>query len=1296
MRILLSSNFYKKIAYVLIAVIVFLAIMVTITRLLTPALNSHRQEVETWSSAFLNRPVKIQQLHVSWYRYQPEVTLSQVTILSKDTQLPVLQIQEVGISFSLIKSLWKREFIADRIRIAGTDINVYQNKNGDFNVQGFPVIAGFSGEPFQQESKLVDAMSWLSQKPHISLHNIDVRYTGWKGEKRFLTLYDLNLKNAGNQHTISGKAILHQSVPTEMTVGIRWIGHEFDLKTINANIYLYISGLSLSQWLQAYSWQGWQIKQGIGSAKVWLTWHDGAFQKAQTTFQLYAVDLFAEADQSIHQLNRLSGHIGWRRQGDLHIVAGDDLLIDLPGKFWPVNHFHAEFQQQTTDQASTDKKWVLKILNIGYLDLSDVQSFLLPFKNALSAELQKLIGGLKPSGGIENLAMTFSPSGEYQKTEVKLNLADVNFLSYQGIPAVKNLSGTLKWDGEKGKFLLNSDRIEINDQTHFFSPMIFDQLLGEIDWKHDDKNTSTWLIDILSLQVLNNDGAANLKGTLILPQTEAASLDLNAHFTLHKVKNINRYLPLRSFDTDLVTWLQHAFLSGEVTSGEAIIKGRTSDFPFDKENGTFFVSGKIDNLDLHYAPSWPNLKNINATLTFSGRQMIAEINEARLMDIPIKKVRGVIPYLGEDHPQILEIKSESITSDFSKALKFVQSSPLKKTIGKMFADVDLEGALELDLGLTVPLANLDAIAVSVDITMHDAHMLVVPWRLELSHLNGKLHATEKNAEADRIQGELFDHPFQLSLSTLKQANHASIIRAHFATQVEMNDLENWLALPITKTVQGTTDVTGTVDLSLDQPVVVGLQSKLVGLTINLPDQYAKKAEVSRDFSTTVFIANHQPLRIKFNYGSEVGAALVLNRQGKHFNWVSAVLSLGNLQTPEWAKTPGLYIVGQFDELNWNSVKHYLSQSSDNLLPMPLRQIDVQTKILSILGQQLSKVRLQLMPGEGEWKVDISSPEVQGQINVPIPFNSEGEVNAQFQRINLNTPKVINKAVKQSDPLFDVKSLPSISFVANNVSYNRIPLGKVIFKTAPSSEGLVIQSLRLTSPRLDLQASGTWQAANITQLQGVATSSQVSELINSLGVNASNLIFSNGKLTFALAWNDAPYAPSLSGLTGKVNLELGKGRIVDVGQTNGAKMDLGRMLSIFSLQTIPRRLSFDFSDVFQKGYSFDFVKGDFTFQDNSAYTHNLRFDGPVARVDIDGRIGLKNKDYDFILNVTPYVTSSIPVAATILTGNPVVGLAAMAVNTVISSGVSKVTTYYYAVKGPWDNPSWQSISAPKTR
>ena len=103
--------------------------------------------------------------------------------------------------------------------------------------------------------------------------------------------------------------------------------------------------------------------------------------------------------------------------------------------------------------------------------------------------------------------------------------------------------------------------------------------------------------------------------------------------------------------------------------------------------------------------------------------------------------------------------------------------------------------------------------------------------------------------------------------------------------------------------------------------------------------------------------------------------------------------------------------------------------------------------------------------------------------------------------------------------------------------------------------------------------------------------------------------------------------------------------MDIGESSNAKMGIGRFLSIFSLQSIPRRLSLDFSDLTQKGYSFDSITGDYTLRNGNAFTNNMSITGPVASIAISGRIGLSNQDYDFTMRshrlMSPPVFHSLP-------------------------------------------------------
>ncbi|TAK76724.1 MAG: TIGR02099 family protein [Gammaproteobacteria bacterium] len=1260
----------KKIGYLFATGIIIAALLVSVTRLLTPLLDSHRADFENWASQLLSTPVKIDRVRVSWFQYQPEITLHDVTILNEKKE-PIMAIQKISIFFSITQSLWQWKPIPNGLMISGTDVSLYHNAQGAIAVQGFPSLGGFNSQPYQHQPSFDDIMAWVFTQSRLILRDIDIRYTQANGQKRFVTLYELNIRNAGTDHTLLGKAVLHQTIPTEVNMAVNWTGNTFDPAHTDAKIYLYVSGLLISQWMPHYNWHGWQLKQGIATAKLWATWHDGAFQKIQTTLQLYNLNLYSLVDHTTHKINRLSGNIGWKHEDGNEIFAGDDILIDLPSHLWPATSFYLSLAH--------DAKGTLvpKVVNIGYLDLRDVQSFL---------PANHFLADLQLQGDLQNMAITFSgPWTDWQHLSLNTDFDGVTIVPWHQLPGVKNLSGGVKWNGTEGQLSLHSNRVVFQYDSVFSNTIPIDQLSGEIHWQALPNNH--WQLNIASLQIFNSDAAANINGTMTLVPNALPTVDLAANFTMQKADHIARYLPMRIFDPTLVEWLRVAFVGGEVESGHAVLRGQLSDFPFDKNNGTFLISGKVNKVDLLYAPDWPMLKQVSGLLTFSGRKMVVDVDQAVIANIPASHIHGEIPYLGDAEPQVLTVQSQAIQSDFTQGLNFIHTSPLEKTIGKMFAGMNVQGPMTLQLGLTIPLNTPEKTKVQGDVVIKEAILNLEAWRLKAEHLQGQLHFTEDTTEAKRIQGQLFNKPFTLSLTTLQPMKNTSIVRATLANNLSINDLEKWLKIPFSKVAQGEAAVKANIDFSLTTPIAIHLQSNLVGIAVKMPSPYGKKASESRDFTADIIAQEDQPLKVRLSYNKLLGAALIAERQHDTFNLYAANIQLGQ-GTPSWPTSAGLYITGRFDELDWDKIKAQMSQSSGvNTGGLTLHEIDIVTDKLNLFNQQLTQVHLQVTPTQNNWNIKVTSPQVVGEIQVPVTLNSRGAITAQFQKL------VIMSAAgpAQKSPVLEVKSLPSISFAASNVSYNGMALGQVTFKTSPSNTGASIKLLSLASSYMNLQATGEWTPSG-TRLQGSASSSNVSALLTSLGLDARNFIASNGKVTFNLNWPDAPFAPSLANLAGSASLDLGKGRIVDVGEASGAKMDIGRMLSIFSLQTIPRRLTFDFSDVFQKGYSFDSVRGNFSFRNGDAYTNNLRFDGPVAKVGIKGRIGLRNKDYDFILSVTPYVTSSIPVAATLLTGQPLIGLAAVAVNTVISSGMSKVTTYYYQVNGPWDNPSWKSVGS----
>jgi uncharacterized protein YhdP len=171
---------------------------------------------------------------------------------------------------------------------------------------------------------------------------------------------------------------------------------------------------------------------------------------------------------------------------------------------------------------------------------------------------------------------------------------------------------------------------------------------------------------------------------------------------------------------------------------------------------------------------------------------------------------------------------------------------------------------------------------------------------------------------------------------------------------------------------------------------------------------------------------------------------------------------------------------------------------------------------------------------------------------------------------------------------------------------------------------------------------------------------------------------HGDLQAHLTWPGGFDEGFLARASGGITLHVESGQLLTV------QPGAGRLVGLMSVAALPRRLSLDFSDLVDKGLSFDTVHGDFELRDGNAYTSNLLLSGPAAEIGIAGRTGLGTHDYDQTAIVTGKIGSTLPVAGAVI-GGPVVGAALLLFSQVFKEPLKGVTRGYYRITGPWDAP-----------
>ena len=116
---------------------------------------------------------------------------------------------------------------------------------------------------------------------------------------------------------------------------------------------------------------------------------------------------------------------------------------------------------------------------------------------------------------------------------------------------------------------------------------------------------------------------------------------------------------------------------------------------------------------------------------------------------------------------------------------------------------------------------------------------------------------------------------------------------------------------------------------------------------------------------------------------------------------------------------------------------------------------------------------------------------------------------------------------------------------------------------------------------------------------------------------------------------SPFSPDYAKMTGQIKVAIDSGQFLKAGP--GA----ARLLSVLSLQSLPRRLSFDFRDLFAEGFAFDNLVGDVRIGDGRASTNNLRMRGAAAIVLMEGSADLEHETEDLASSSSRRSTPALP-------------------------------------------------------
>ena len=158
------------------------------------------------------------------------------------------------------------------------------------------------------------------------------------------------------------------------------------------------------------------------------------------------------------------------------------------------------------------------------------------------------------------------------------------------------------------------------------------------------------------------------------------------------------------------------------------------------------------------------------------------------------------------------------------------------------------------------------------------------------------------------------------------------------------------------------------------------------------------------------------------------------------------------------------------------------------------------------------------------------------------------------------------------------------------------------------------------------------------------------------------------------------------LGGRFNVNIGRGQFLQ------AEPGVAKLLGVLSLQALPRRVLFDFRDVFSAGFAVDTVRGDVVIQQGIASTRNLQMKGVNAIVQMDGSSDIEKETQNLRVLILPEVDAG---TASLLAGialNPASGLSTFLAQLSLKQPLSRVNTQEFLIDGTWSDPKVTKVAA----
>ncbi len=1254
----------RKIGYrlwLLIATLtILLAIAISLARFSLPFLNEYREELITYFSEQLDQPLDVTAIVAEWHGMGPRIRLVGLMLLDKESGVPLLVLNSIIVGVDALKSLLTGSLQIDSVTLDGIGLSIMRDEQGRISIEGF----GPAGQADSGRGGRLFA-AWLLSRDRIVISANQIRWQDRMRGGATYHIHELNieLRNDGRRHQLDGAALLPEFENQRVWFAADFRGNVLESDDWQGEVYVEVEDIRLGQLPEGLFQAGLRSERGVASAKLWASWKRGKLHSIAGRARVDDLVLARTgAGSSRFALARASGDFLWQRQRRGWGLALRNFMVERAGRRWPLTDLQLSMSAHEGEP-------VLAAARLSYMDVRDVVD-LATFLDAVPDAVSEALDKLQPSGHLYQLAGRVAGS----HFEIAGSMREMGFHTGGNMPRIHGISGSFAANDQSGKLQLNSTATRMAYKGVLRLPLLIEHIDGGITWV---KRGQAWEIRARDLRIMNEDLLLRASAIVEWPENPARSpwVDLLASLEVPDISRVSGYLPAGIMKPGLVAWLDRALVAGRVPYGEVMFYGPLRAFPFTNDEGVFEVRLNVEDGILDYAPGWPRLEEVGAEVVFRNKRMDVAILGGGSLSSKLRAASIVIDDLAAD-PAFLQVRGEA-AGPASDVLRYLVESPLEKKFGPYFGEATASGTAIVKLRLNKWLAPASLPEIDGRLDLDGSRLELYQNGLAVEDIVGELRFTHEGLNAHDIEATVLGMRADINIQTVQEAGqtHTYLYSVGSADAAKIAEL---LPDPLFSNLEGQAlwnasiaippaDESGRVDASLM------IQSDLRGLAVNLPFPLNKPVADALDLKLNIPLPRSRDVPLTFRLGNILHGVLDVDE--------SMSIERGEIVFgDDMARLPdhyGLRLSGSTPFFSFSEWMPYLEEeapadSGDNSQSL-VRSIAMAVGQVELFGHAFHDAEVRALWRPDYWDISAVSQELKGDIEYPRKEGRTLVMNLDYLHIG--------ESSDDGSGDMDPRDMPAMRVDSKEFTLYDARLGALTLRASPRPRGIHIDKLGLRSAPMNVTATGDWllneQGVPWSDFNVIIDSSDLGQALGLLGF-AESIEEGKGRIHFSARWRGSPMSFSRDKAVGSMALRIEDGRLVDI------EPGAGRIFGLVNLRALPRRLSLDFSDLFDKGFTFDSVKGNFNFARGIATTRDLKIKGPAAKVEVEGKIDLMARTYDQVVTVMPEVSSGLPVAGAVV-GGVGVGAAILLAEQLFKPEIEKATRVRYSVKGSWDDP-----------